>query len=86
MNKSIEYRELRIGAAPALPSVTLAWRLARRLKRWQHEIRNLIVLLRFWQSRARARRQLRSMSDHLLKDIGVSRYDAETEGRKRFWQ
>ena len=36
--------------------------------------------------RIRQRRQLRALPDHLLHDIGVSRYDAEREGRKPFWR
>lgn len=34
---------------------------------------------------ARGRRELRDLSDHLLKDIGISRADAEFEARRPFW-
>jgi uncharacterized protein YjiS (DUF1127 family) len=36
--------------------------------------------------RQRGRQQLRELDDHLLKDIGVTRAQAERVGRKRFWQ
>ncbi len=39
-----------------------------------------------WLDRVRDRRHLASMSDAMLKDIGVSRADAAHEAEKRFWQ
>lgn len=39
-----------------------------------------------WQERANERRTLRNLSDHMLKDIGISRVDAHREANKRFWQ
>jgi uncharacterized protein YjiS (DUF1127 family) len=39
-----------------------------------------------WIARMRDRRQLAAMSDSMLKDIGVSRADAEHEVEKHFWQ
>ena len=44
------------------------------------------VLLQFWFERARQRRELSMMDGHLLKDIGISRYDAVREADKWFWQ
>ena len=38
-----------------------------------------------WQSRAAERRHLRDMDDRQLKDIGLSRAEAEGEWRKPFW-
>jgi uncharacterized protein YjiS (DUF1127 family) len=43
-------------------------------------------LLLTWFERARERRQLGQLSDHMLKDIGLSRADVESEMSKRFWQ
>jgi uncharacterized protein YjiS (DUF1127 family) len=43
------------------------------------------TLLR-WQERYRQRRALATLSDHMLKDLGLSRVDAEHEGGKRFWE
>jgi uncharacterized protein YjiS (DUF1127 family) len=39
-----------------------------------------------WVARMRDRRQLAALSDAMLKDIGVSRADAEHEFEKHFWQ
>jgi uncharacterized protein YjiS (DUF1127 family) len=52
-------------------------------------IETLIALfdrLAGWQQRARQRRELRRMSDRELKDIGLSRVDAEREAAKPFWR
>jgi len=38
-----------------------------------------------WQERARQRRALLGLDDHLLRDIGISRAEAEREGRKPLW-
>jgi uncharacterized protein YjiS (DUF1127 family) len=47
------------------------------------EIAELVLA---WFERARQRRQLGRLSDHMLQDIGVSRADVESEVSKRFWQ
>lgn len=39
-----------------------------------------------WNARYRQRRELLTLSDHMLKDIGISRAQAENEGRKEFWE
>jgi uncharacterized protein YjiS (DUF1127 family) len=39
-----------------------------------------------WLERRRERRLLHQVSDHLLKDIGVSRADVEREAQKPFWR
>jgi uncharacterized protein YjiS (DUF1127 family) len=38
-----------------------------------------------WIDRYRQRRMLSSLSDHMLKDIGVTRADVDREAGKRFW-
>lgn len=38
-----------------------------------------------WQVRARERRQLASLSERMLRDIGLTRADIEGECRKPFW-
>ena len=48
--------------------------------------RDLAALLRLWHQRARQRRQLMRLDDKLLKDIGLTRCDAETEATKPFWR
>lgn len=38
-----------------------------------------------WHMNWRTRRQLARLPDFMLKDIGISRIDAEQEARKPFW-
>jgi uncharacterized protein YjiS (DUF1127 family) len=49
--------------------------LARSLDQWSK-----------WGERARQRQALRELPDYLLRDIGLSRCDAELEARKPFWR
>jgi uncharacterized protein YjiS (DUF1127 family) len=39
-----------------------------------------------WLERARQRRQLAELSDHMLRDIGLTRADAWAEAEKPFWR
>jgi uncharacterized protein YjiS (DUF1127 family) len=39
-----------------------------------------------WLERAHQRRHLRTLSDHMLRDIGLSRADVESEAGKPFWR
>ena len=62
-------------AAPRGGARTLGWSVA-----------NGIELLMIWHERARQRYQLRSLSDHMLRDIGLGRADVEAEAAKPFWR
>jgi uncharacterized protein YjiS (DUF1127 family) len=42
--------------------------------------------LQLWQERRRQRRALGSVSDHMLKDMGLSRGEIGCELGKRFWE
>ncbi len=42
--------------------------------------------LEMWQDRANQRHRLLEMDDRMLRDVGLSRADAEREGRKPFWK
>jgi uncharacterized protein YjiS (DUF1127 family) len=42
--------------------------------------------LLLWMDRVRQRRALGSLSDHMLKDLGLSRADTGFESGKRFWE
>jgi uncharacterized protein YjiS (DUF1127 family) len=53
---------------------------------WASAIRRAADLLLTWQQRARDRRQLESLSDHMLRDIGLSRADVFAEASKPFWR
>ena len=46
----------------------------------------LFDLLMTWSQRARERRELHAMSEHSLRDIGLSRADAAQEYDKPFWR
>jgi len=39
-----------------------------------------------WQERHRQRRALSKLDDRMLRDIGISRADADSEYRKPFWR
>jgi uncharacterized protein YjiS (DUF1127 family) len=39
-----------------------------------------------WHELARQRRTLRTLDDRMLKDIGVTRADAEREASRPFWR
>ena len=39
-----------------------------------------------WQERIAERHRMRGMTDHELKDIGLSRADIEQEAGKPFWR
>jgi uncharacterized protein YjiS (DUF1127 family) len=39
-----------------------------------------------WLERARQRRDLRELNDHMLRDIGLTRADAWAESEKPFWR
>jgi uncharacterized protein YjiS (DUF1127 family) len=46
-------------------------------------LERLAILIPAWLDQAAERRRLRSLSDHMLKDIGVSRCDVERAARER---
>jgi uncharacterized protein YjiS (DUF1127 family) len=57
----------------------------RRTKRRSDALLRGIALVEGWIERRRQRRALLELSDHVLKDIGISRSEAQREGRKPFW-
>ena len=44
-----------------------------------------LVTLRFWLQRRRERQQLLDLDERLLRDIGLSRAEAEREAAKPIW-
>lgn len=44
------------------------------------------MAMQSWSDRWKQRQALMRLDDHLLKDIGVSRADADLEGTKPFWK
>lgn len=51
-----------------------------------HLFANVLATLKEWRRRARSRQELAALSDRCLRDIGVTRYDADNEARKPFWR
>jgi len=52
----------------------------------RHWFETAFATLHLWAERARARRDLGRLGDHLLRDVGIDRADAEVEAQKPFWQ
>jgi uncharacterized protein YjiS (DUF1127 family) len=46
----------------------------------------LAALVRQWWRRSRTRNEIAELDGHLLRDIGLTRFDAMVESRKHFWQ
>ena len=57
-----------------------------RGRSWQARLTGATDLLLTWYERARQRRELQGLSDHMLHDIGVGRADVEAESAKPFWR
>ena len=53
---------------------------------FEQQLIRLNQLLQLWINRYRQRKSLKSVEDHILKDIGVSRVDALQEASKPFWK
>ncbi|WP_374380111.1 DUF1127 domain-containing protein [Dongia sp.] len=49
-------------------------------------VASLFIAIEEWRERRRSRRDLMRLSDYQLKDIGISRLDAEQEFAKPFWR
>lgn len=41
--------------------------------------------VKLWKDISRQRRELGMLSDHTIKDLGISRVDAEREANRPFW-
>jgi uncharacterized protein YjiS (DUF1127 family) len=46
----------------------------------------IVETIELWLERRRQRRGLLALSDHMLKDVGISRADAVGEASKPFWR
>ena len=68
-----------LSSAQALPGAATSVILPERLHR-------LARILFLWHERARQRRHLQSLSDHMLRDLGLSRADVRAEADKPFWR
>lgn len=54
--------------------------------RLNHFTQKALDVFNHWQKVADQRRELRNLSDHMLKDLGLSRVDADREASRPFWQ
>jgi uncharacterized protein YjiS (DUF1127 family) len=49
-------------------------------------VQRLSLVALTWQLRRRTRQNLGKLTDHLLRDIGLDPWTAETEAAKPFWR
>jgi len=49
-------------------------------------VQSILMLVRLWQARSRARRQLAALSDRELQDIGICWSEVAFEASKPFWR
>jgi uncharacterized protein YjiS (DUF1127 family) len=52
----------------------------------QNALRGFLHTVSVWHTRARQRHVLAVLDDHILRDIGLTRVDADREARKPFWR
>ncbi|KAA3651336.1 MAG: DUF1127 domain-containing protein [Proteobacteria bacterium] len=64
--------------APAVASTDIA----SLLRHLGHAMRTTLSV---WRKRSASRRELRELDDHVLRDVGISRSQADFEGNKPFW-
>jgi uncharacterized protein YjiS (DUF1127 family) len=75
--RTIRYRPAEPSLLPALARVAL-----RGLGEACRRVADIGLV---WTDRARQRRQLAELSDHMLRDLGLTRADAWAEADKPFW-
>lgn len=56
------------------------------LRTSRYSLQQLWQLLRLWHQRARTRRQLATLDEHLLADAGISHSERMDELSKPFWR
>jgi len=72
-------------ATPMIKGRTMPWWLLRtdHGRSWTMAA---IAIVALWLERGRSRRVLATLDDHQLRDIGISRADAQLESEKPFWR
>ena len=53
---------------------------------WLDGLMRVLLVVDAWLIRRHQRRNLMELSDHMLKDIGITRGEAYREGAKPFWR
>jgi uncharacterized protein YjiS (DUF1127 family) len=74
-----------IGGTPPLRELLPARRHS-SLHRALAMLRSAWGILKLWHERGRQRRALAGLDERLLRDLGITRYDAEVESSKPFWR
>ena len=54
--------------------------------RFQLPVVGFLGTLMLWQERASQRRRLAELDGHMLKDLGITRGEAQAEAAKPFWR
>ena len=68
------------------PAVFAGWRSATGLDLLFEAVSRVYGVLVTWQSRVSDRRHLATLDPRLLKDMGLTRVDADREALKPFWR
>jgi uncharacterized protein YjiS (DUF1127 family) len=68
---------------PVVPADARPRQTPARAPRWLRRARDTIAL---WQERTHGRQQLLRLDGHVLRDIGITRLQAEAEADKPFWR
>jgi len=53
---------------------------------WRAVFARTAATLKLWHQRARQRRHLAQLDEHLLRDVGITPEQARREARKPFWR
>jgi uncharacterized protein YjiS (DUF1127 family) len=67
------------------PQIHSVWRPKDRREALPPLVEGLVLIAR-WIERARQRRALGGLDDHMLRDIGITRVEATREAGKPFWK
>jgi uncharacterized protein YjiS (DUF1127 family) len=71
---------------PAVPKVSLSLDTAASASDVVDVVRGGWTLMLIWRARASQRRALAELDDRWLRDVGLTRGDAQREVRKPFWR
>jgi uncharacterized protein YjiS (DUF1127 family) len=85
MSTIFQLRSAQASLATGRPSLYGAPAL-RENRSWASAVKRAVRLVLGWQERARQRHHLEYLSDHMLRDIGLTRADVLAEVTKPFWQ
>ena len=68
-----------------MKTIAMTARVAPVAARHTSQLTGFLKLVQGWTEISKQRRALAEMSDHQLKDIGVTRFDADAEAARPFW-